>query len=635
MVVVQFMTMHLIVHSGHPFFHQNTHQVCRVLIHINGFFVSAKMSAPNDVLPTDYQIRLELFGFERGFLEGYVDNALDMIRRAHPTVQFQSHSMLTYHKIIQFSSTSHCSTVPAFDFFKFNIQLVQSINPPELYFSCAFPQGISFFPGSRQIMSPHQPTDVEHTILNFNTSNGRLSTPPTKYSQESKIIVHEFSLHLLKENLSFSVSPFVEWRQVESKYGCLTFPNMSNPNLSPPPAFQQPAPENYQKYSTVQGRTRKDRSFVVPPPRHGSWSVQQSQDWEMASFDLVGPERNNPPFERRHYQKLAPQSVQPPSRFDYLDSFRNQRHWGNWGKNRHDYHEVVEPAPPVQPAQSAPTNLPVSTASAKPITETSPVPEGQNNSLTTDVQIPHVPVSTFSLDTPIIPRPGNSTFRHRRPSQVDDGTVTPPLSSSLLRTAEPTGPTQTQAAAALADPSTLDLQQFLEVPVTPPTTVVPGTNNADIIDSRPRVKKLSSATPGSMLLTQSNKTPKVSQREEVTGVKTRLQDKQEESSILAAWLEKAKIKQVYKDGDEMPAFLESYSDKILQRANAHEPPDDIAQCLSPFLFLRDGQYVLDKSAITCKTMNILDSLYVFEKESNHQPHKLATWFNQVLRGQKL
>ena len=594
------------------------------------------MSAPNDV-PTDYQIRLELFGFERGFLEGYIDNALDMIRRAHPTVQFQSHSMLSYHKIIQFSSTSPCSDVAAFDFFKFNIQLVQSINPPELYFSCEFPQGKSFFPGSRQIMSPHQPPDIEHTILNFNTSNGRLSTPPTKYSQESKIVVHEFSLHLLKENLSFAVSPFVEWRQVESKHGCLTFPNMSNPNLSPPPAFQQPAPENYQKYSTVQGKTRKERAFVVPPPRHGNWSVQQSQDWEMASFDQVGPEQNNPPFERRHYQKLVPQSILPPSRFDYLDSFRNQRNWGNWGRNRNDQRVVVESPPPAPPVPPAPAKQPVSTASATPVTETSPVQEGQNNPSTTDVQIHHVPVSTLSLDTPILPRPTNSTFRNRRSGQVDDGNVTPPAASSRLRTAEPTGPTGTQAAA-LGDLSTLDLQQILEAPVTPTKTVVQGTNRADIIDSedRPRVNKLSSATSGSMVLTQSTKTPKVSQREEVsTGVKTRLQDKQEESNILAAWLEKAKIKQVYKEGDEMPAYLESYSDKILQRANTHDPPDSIAQCLSPFLFLRDSQYVLDKSAITCKTLNILDSLYVFEKESNHQPHKLATWFNQVLRGQKL
>ena len=66
----------------------------------------------------------------------------------------------------------------------------------------------------------------------------------------------------------------------------------------------------------------------------------------------------------------------------------------------------------------------------------------------------------------------------------------------------------------------------------------------------------------------------------------------------------------------------------------HEPPDSIAQCLAPFLFLQDGHYVLDKSAVTCKTLNILDSLYEFEKESNNTPTKLANWFNHVIRGQK-
>ena len=283
-------------------------------------------------VPTDYQIRLELFGFERGFLESYLDNALDMIRRSHPTVQFQSHSMQSFHRIIQFtsSSTSLTSEAAAFDFFHFTIRLVQSVNPPELFFTAEFPQGKTFFPGSRQILSPHQPSDVEHTILNLNTSNGKLSTPPTKYSQEDTIVVHKFSLNLLKENLSFAVSPFVEWRQVESRYGCLTFPPMPNTNLAPPPDFQQPAPENYQKYSNVNGKMRKEKAFVVPPPnsRLGSWSVQQSQDWEMAPYEQVGPDHHNPPYQRRHFQKLQPQSIQPPSRFDYLDAFRkNQQHW--------------------------------------------------------------------------------------------------------------------------------------------------------------------------------------------------------------------------------------------------------------------------------------------------------------------
>ena len=84
----------------------------------------------------------------------------------------------------------------------------------------------------------------------------------------------------------------------------------------------------------------------------------------------------------------------------------------------------------------------------------------------------------------------------------------------------------------------------------------------------------------------------------------------------------------------MPSFLAAYSDKLLQRANMHEPPDSIAQCLTPFLFLQDGHYALDKSAVTCQTLNLLDALFEFEKDSNSTPTKLANWFNQKLRGPK-
>jgi hypothetical protein len=593
------------------------------------------MSAPD--VPTDYQIRLELFGFERGFLESYLDNALDMIRRSHPTVQFQSHSMQSFHRIIQFTapSTSVTSEAAAFDFFHFTIRLMQSVNPPELFFTAEFPQGKTFFPGSRQILSPHQPSDVEHTILNLNTSNGKLSTPPAKYSQEDAIVVHKFSLNLLKENLSFAVSPFVEWRQVESRYGCLTFPPMPNTNLAPPPDFQQPAPENYQKYSNVNGKMRKEKAFVVPPPnsRLGSWSVQQSQDWEMASFDQIGPDLHNPPFERRHYQRLQPQSIAPPSRFDYLDSFRNQKHWGNWGRNRKDTQELVESAPPLPPTSSASANLvPENSTAQAQITNLSLV-ENQ----TTNAQIHEPPASNAdNLHTPLIKRP-DKTLRRRR-SPVDDRGHTPPLSSSQLKAAEPTLPIGTQASpAADTSASVLDHDTFFEIPSTPP-----GSGRTVIIDSeeRSRVRNLPPTASSSTAVTQSVKTARVSSHEESSGATTRSQsklgpDKQDESNLLANWLESAKVKQVYKEGDGMPAFLESYSDKLLQRANMHEPPDSIAQCLTPFLFLRDGHYVLDKSAVTCQNLNLLDALYEFEKTSNSAPTKLAHWFNQKLRGPKL
>ena len=52
------------------------------------------------------------------------------------------------------------------------------------------------------------------------------------------------------------------------------------------------------------------------------------------------------------------------------------------------------------------------------------------------------------------------------------------------------------------------------------------------------------------------------------------------------------------------------------------------------LFLQDGRYALDKSAVTCQTLNLLDALFEFEKDSNSTPTKLANWFNQKLRGPK-
>ena len=362
------------------------------------------MTAPE--VPRVYQIRIELFGFEKGFLESYLENALESIRRSYPTVQFEPHNILSFHKLIQFSSTTTSSDAAAFDFFNFAIRLVQSNNPPELFFTCEFPQAHFFFPGSQQIVSPHQHLDMKYTILNLNTTNGKLTTPPAKYTQEKTVVLHQFSLNLLKENLSFAISPFNEWRQVESKHGYLTFPPLPNTSLAPLPDYQQPAPEHYQRYSNNHGKMRKDKAFVVPPPtsRLGSWSVQNSQDWDMVPNDLLGPNQHNLPFQRRHYQKLQPQSIQPPSRFDYLDAYRkNQKTWEGAEKQ------------PQENLESAVTLQPTSTASQVVITEISVAPGDQittssvatANSLTTNAQVhPPPPASKpDSLQTPTIPRP--------------------------------------------------------------------------------------------------------------------------------------------------------------------------------------------------------------------------------------
>ena len=265
-----------------------------------------------------HQIRIELFSYEKGCLESYIENALDSIRRSHPTARFEPFNMLTFHRLIQFRTSTVISEAPAFGFFKLTIKLVQCSNPPELFFTCSFPEAPLFFPGCQQIVANHQNPDMEHTILNLNTSNGKLRTPPPKNTQEQMVILHQFSLNLLKENLSFAISPFEVWRQVECRHGYLSFP----PNqsiLAPLPDHQQPVPENYQRQPNNPGRIRKHTSFVVPPPpsqygARGSWTVQNSQDWETVPYNPTDPNMAHLPFQRQHQKIHAPQPiVQPPS----------------------------------------------------------------------------------------------------------------------------------------------------------------------------------------------------------------------------------------------------------------------------------------------------------------------------------
>ena len=84
----------------------------------------------------------------------------------------------------------------------------------------------------------------------------------------------------------------------------------------------------------------------------------------------------------------------------------------------------------------------------------------------------------------------------------------------------------------------------------------------------------------------------------------------------------------------MPLFLATYSDKILSRANSHPPPDPIAECLTPYLYHKDGVYSLNQTVVTFEILNILNALYEFEKDSQSTPTKLANWFNLKIRGQQ-
>ena len=59
----------------------------------------------------------------------------------------------------------------------------------------------------------------------------------------------------------------------------------------------------------------------------------------------------------------------------------------------------------------------------------------------------------------------------------------------------------------------------------------------------------------------------------------------------------------------MPLFLANYSEKILSRANSHPPPDPIAECLTPYLYLSyNGIYSLNQTDVNFKILNILNAI---------------------------
>ena len=146
--------------------------------------------------------------------------------------------------------------------------------------------------------------------------------------------------------------------------------------------------------------------------------------------------------------------------------------------------------------------------------------------------------------------------------------------------------------------------------------------------------------------TQSSVRPKVTAAEDYRIIQTRKQAKehadrsQQENNALFCLLKEAienqKIKPIFKIGDKMPDFLVTYFSKVISRANAHPPPDELADllsdCLSPYLCRANDVYALSESEITHDILNILNALYEFEHSTESTPSKVSNWIKQKYKG---
>ena len=104
------------------------------------------MSIPPVQVPTHHQIRVELFSFEKGCLEAYLENAIESIKRSYPNAAFPPFKMLNSYRLLEFQTINVVSLAPAYGFFKLKIKLIQKKSTSRAIFCMLIPESLSIFP---------------------------------------------------------------------------------------------------------------------------------------------------------------------------------------------------------------------------------------------------------------------------------------------------------------------------------------------------------------------------------------------------------------------------------------------------------------------------------------------------------
>jgi hypothetical protein len=162
-----------------------------------------------------FKLRIELFAFERTTMEAHLANYIERIQRQHSDFLPPEVKVLPHHDLIEFKLLGEHTQAPAFDFYHISVQLVQQVNPSPLFFIAALMGDNNHFPSSSYIDTLYHPPGIHSTIFKLNNSDGFLSTPKVLgLTVENEIVVSQFKLTILLENLSFAPSPFQEYTPI-------------------------------------------------------------------------------------------------------------------------------------------------------------------------------------------------------------------------------------------------------------------------------------------------------------------------------------------------------------------------------------------------------------------------------------
>jgi hypothetical protein len=186
---------------------------------------SVSQHSSNHDQENHFKLRIELFAFERTTMEVHLANCIEKIQRQHSSFLPEEFKVLPHHDLIEFMLQGEHSSAPAFDFYNISVQLIQQVNPSRLFFTATLMGDTTHFPSASYIDTLYHPAGIRSTIFKLNSPDGFLSTPPVLgLTVENEIVVSQFSLSILLENLSFAASPFQDYTPVEIKKGCLFFP---------------------------------------------------------------------------------------------------------------------------------------------------------------------------------------------------------------------------------------------------------------------------------------------------------------------------------------------------------------------------------------------------------------------------
>ena len=188
----------------------------------------------------EIQLRLVFTNYEIQFLDQFLNSHVQTIQRHNPHLHFEIPTLKKELTLLQFNPNL-TQNILAFEIFVFQVQLIQSYHPhPNIFYTGVLKELSKLFPQAYLVTEDFQPKGVSAPLIPLQTENGSYKLPALDHSDSLQPIVLEtFPLHLSIEHFQFAISPFKDWKPVQTLKGSMSFSLTASIN-HPMPSIQNP-----------------------------------------------------------------------------------------------------------------------------------------------------------------------------------------------------------------------------------------------------------------------------------------------------------------------------------------------------------------------------------------------------------